>query len=77
MLASLSVRQWEALIRPKSIAVIGASSRPGPQNFAQRILNNNDRVGYRGDIFLVNPRHTSILERPCHPSVDALPAVPD
>lgn len=76
-MTGLSARQWEALTRPQSIAIVGASSRPGPLNFAQRVLGNNRKLGYRGEILLVNPRYPTILDQPAHPSVSALPVVPD
>jgi acyl-CoA synthetase (NDP forming) len=38
------------------------------------VLHNLEHAGYKGEIYLVNPRRAEILGRPCHSSVDALPA---
>lgn len=59
-----------ALLRPRSIAIVGASSNPSA--FGRRLLANLERFAFPGDIHLVG-RAESIEGRPCLPSVDALP----
>ncbi|MCK8785697.1 acetate--CoA ligase family protein [Roseomonas sp. NAR14] len=61
------------LLEPRSIALIGASPRAG--SFGERTLANLSR--FAGNVHLVNARYDRIGERPCHPSVSALPEVPD
>jgi acyl-CoA synthetase (NDP forming) len=61
------------LLHPASIAVIGASTRPG--SFGERVLHN--LANYAGTVYPVNARYERIGERICHPSVAALPEVPD
>jgi acyl-CoA synthetase (NDP forming) len=61
------------LFDPASIAVIGASPRPG--SFADRTIQA--LKDYTGRLYLVNARYETIGERPCFPSVAALPEVPD
>jgi len=61
------------LLHPASIAVIGASARPG--SFGERVLDN--LANYRGAVLPVNARYERIGERVCYPSVAALPVVPD
>jgi acyl-CoA synthetase (NDP forming) len=61
------------LIDPASVAIIGASARAG--SFGDRVLKN--MAGFTGRIHLVNARYDRIGERPCFPSVAALPEVPD
>lgn len=61
------------LIEPASIAVVGASPREG--SFGNRLIRNLGR--FRGRLHLVNARYDEIGGQPCHPSLSALPEVPD
>ncbi|MDP1969001.1 MAG: acetate--CoA ligase family protein [Burkholderiaceae bacterium] len=61
------------LIKPSSIAIIGASPTPGA--FGERTLANLE--AYTGRVYLVNARYERIGERACHPSVLDLPETPD
>ncbi len=65
----------EKILRPKSIAVIGASRKDGSlgKMFLQAIL----RMKYRGEIFPVNPKADEIDGLKVYPTVDDLPKVPD
>ena len=60
------------LLRPASVAIVGASPNRG--SLGAGVLANLERAGYRGEIYLVNPKRDEIGGRPCYPSVDALPA---
>jgi acetate---CoA ligase (ADP-forming) len=59
------------LLRPRSIAIVGASPTPGALSAC--VLNNLERAGYAGPIHPVNPKHETIAGRRCVPSVDELP----
>jgi acyl-CoA synthetase (NDP forming) len=61
----------EKLLRPRSIAIIGASPTPGA--LGASVLTNLERAGYAGAIHLVNPKRTEINGRSCVASVAALP----
>lgn len=61
----------DRLLRPRSVAIIGASAKPG--SLGASVLSNLERYGYGGAIHLVNPTRATIGDRPCLPSVDALP----
>lgn len=63
------------LIRPRSIAVIGASADFGKVN--GRPLKHLLDKGYAGRILPVNPKYREIAGVPCHASIDALPEVAD
>ena len=63
------------LMRPRSIAVVGATDRPG--SYGAQALLNLDAVGYPGEVWGVNPRRSSVLGRPCVPSVSDLPVAVD
>ena len=58
------------VLRPASVAVIGASDKPGTVGF--QVLQNL-RTGFRGRLHAVNPRASSLDGLPCHPSVLAVP----
>lgn len=61
------------LVAPAAIAVVGASPRPG--SFGLRTVAN--LAGYQGELYPVNPRYEEVAGRRCHPSLAALPRVPD
>ena len=61
------------LLDPRSVAVVGASPRAG--SFGKRVADNLEH--FSGALHLVNPRYTEIDGRVCHPSLAALPEVPD
>ena len=61
----------DRLLRPRSIAIVGASDKPGA--LGASVLGNLDREGFPGQIYLVNPKRAEIGGRPCLASVDDLP----
>lgn len=69
------VASLEPLLRPRTVAVVGAGRKPG--SVGRAILHHLHSGGYAGRLFAVNPRASSILGVPCHSSVGALPKTPD
>ncbi|MES5485740.1 acetate--CoA ligase family protein [Bradyrhizobium sp. INPA03-11B] len=63
------------LIRPRSIAVIGASADPGKTS--GRPVSFLQKHGFSGGIYPVNPKVDRIGGLTCYRDVEALPAVPD
>ncbi|WP_321803436.1 acetate--CoA ligase family protein [Burkholderia sp. BCC1988] len=63
------------LMRPASVAVIGASSDAAKT--AGRPIAYLQKHGFQGEIYPVNPRYQSIAGLPCYADVDSLPAAPD
>jgi acetate---CoA ligase (ADP-forming) len=59
------------LLKPRSLAVVGANDRPG--SYADIVLRNLERAGFEGEVFGVNPRRSEVHGRPCFPSVGELP----
>ncbi|HEX7875794.1 MAG TPA: acetate--CoA ligase family protein [Sphingobium sp.] len=59
------------LLRPRSVAVVGASDKPGA--LGASVLGNLDRNGFAGDVWPINPKREYIGARRCLPSVEALP----
>lgn len=62
------------LMKPKSVAVVGASPR---MNRATRVITNLQRFGYGGWIFPINPRYTEIHGLPCYPDLASTPEPAD
>jgi acyl-CoA synthetase (NDP forming)/RimJ/RimL family protein N-acetyltransferase len=58
------------MLAPSSVAVVGASRRPG--SVGREILLNIRDAGYGGTLYGVNPHATEIAGVPCLPSVAAL-----
>jgi acyl-CoA synthetase (NDP forming) len=65
----------ERLIRPRSVAIVGASS--DPSRTAGRPLGYLLKHGYRGMVYPVNPRADEIQGVKAYPSIEALPEAPD
>jgi acyl-CoA synthetase (NDP forming) len=63
------------LLRPKSVAIIGASA--DPTKMTGRPIGYLQRHGFGGEIWPVNPRAETIAGLPCFPDVAALPGAPD
>ncbi len=71
----MTIRNLDALLAPASIALIGATDRPG--SVGATIARNLSEPGYEGRIFFVSPRHASVLGRRCYSSIAELPETPD
>ncbi|MGI8716098.1 MAG: acetate--CoA ligase family protein [Solirubrobacteraceae bacterium] len=63
------------LLAPTSVAVVGATDRPG--SYAAETLINLRRIGFPGPVWGVNPRRDEVLGHPCVPTVAALPDAVD
>jgi acyl-CoA synthetase (NDP forming) len=58
------------LLRPRSVAVVGASTNP---SFVSMALKNLTRYGYAGSVVAINPRYESIDGVQCYPSLLDVP----
>ncbi len=65
----------QALLAPRSIAIVGASD--DPTKTSSRPLQYLRRAGYRGAIYPINPRRDTVLGERAWPSLSALPEAPD
>jgi len=65
----------DKLLCPKSVAIVGASPRPGVA--ARRVINNLRKLRFGGEIYLVNPRYSEVDGERCYPSLGDLPKTPD
>lgn len=65
----------DRLLRPRSVAVVGASARP--DSLGEWSLTNLLRGGFAGNIYPVNPRYTELHGLRCYAQLRDLPEVPD
>jgi acyl-CoA synthetase (NDP forming) len=63
------------LLRPRSIAVVGATDRPA--SYGAQALVNLEAIGFDGPVWGVNPKRTEVLGRPCVPTLAELPEAVD
>ena len=71
----MSTRYLQSLLRPESVAVIGASDRP--QSVGATVIRNMLAGGFGGPVWPVNVRHTVIAGERAYRSVARLPQAPD
>ncbi len=71
----MAVRNLDRIFHPRSVAVVGASPRPGTVSNA--VLRNLQGGGFPGGIYPINPKHQAIEGLTCFPSIAAAPEVPD
>jgi len=67
----VSIRNLDNLFDPRSVAVYGASARPG--SVGATVLRNLRSAGFGGPVYAVNPKHAEIDGQPCYPNAAALP----
>lgn len=71
-----STSEWlKPLLEPRSIAIVGASERPGA--FGRTTLAQTLAGGFNGEIYPVNPNQREILGLKCYPSLADLPEPAD
>lgn len=68
---SLSHAALDRFLRPRSVAIVGASDKPGA--LGATLLTNLANNGYTGAVYPVNPKRDEIMGQRCYASVDALP----
>jgi acyl-CoA synthetase (NDP forming) len=61
----------DAVLRPKSIALVGASNTPGKAGF--KLLKNLLAAGYEGPVYPINPREDEVLGLKAYRSVLDVP----
>jgi acetate---CoA ligase (ADP-forming) len=64
----------DRLLRPRSIAIVGASERP---SVGRTLVEALDGIGFRGAVYPINPRYERLLGRRCYPSMAELPGAVD
>ena len=73
--ATAAVAAVEHVLRPRSVAVVGASRRPG--SIGAAVMANLVADAFTGPVFPVNPSATTIEGLPAYASLRDLPEVPE
>ena len=63
--------QLDRLLKPRSIVLVGASSTPG--SLGESVLLNLEKAGYKGELYLINPKRPVIHGITALGSIDELP----
>jgi acetyltransferase len=71
----MSIRHLDSLFDPASVAVIGASTRPG--SVGGTVWRNLRGGSFAGALWPVNPKHAALDEVACFADVAALPQAPE
>lgn len=71
----MTIRNLPFFFAPKSVALIGASDRPG--RLGTVVLANLCQGGFKGPIWPVNPKRQEVQGLRCWPRVSSLPQAPD
>ncbi|MEW2433273.1 GNAT family N-acetyltransferase [Streptomyces caniferus] len=69
------IASLQSLLRPRSVAVIGAGTRSG--SVGRAVLHNLREAHFNGLLHAVNPHAHAVLRIPAHASVADLPHPPD
>ncbi len=64
----------DPLVKPRSVAVVGATDRVGP---GRSIIESLGAIGFSGTIYPVNPKYQTVLNHVCYASLTDLPEAPD
>ena len=65
------MKDLSPLLRPQTIAVVGASEKFGAGSL---VIDNLRVLGFQGNIVPINPRYKEIFGYPCYPSLAEVPA---
>jgi acetyltransferase len=71
----MSIRNLRQMLAPKSVALVGATERPG--SVGATMLRNLREGGFKGPLYPVNPKYDSIGGLQAWPDVSRLPAAPE
>jgi len=71
----MSVRHLDRLLEPRSLALVGASIRPG--SVGATVWRNLRASRFAGPIYAVNPKHSTLDGVTCHARPEDLPEAPD
>ena len=62
------------LLKPRSIAIVGASQKP---SIGTNMIRSLETMGFDGDIFPINPKYPDVLGHRCYPGLGELPTPVD
>ena len=64
-----------AVLKPKSVAIIGASTNP--DKIGYKVVENLKNCGYQGAVYPINPDAEEIAGYKCYPNIKDVPYVVD
>jgi len=64
----------DPLVKPRSVAIVGATDRGGP---GRAVIESLGAIGFAGPIYPVNPKYPTVMNITCYPSLTELPEAPD
>jgi acyl-CoA synthetase (NDP forming) len=64
------MKDLSPLLKPQTIAVVGASEKFGAGSL---VIDNLRTLGYQGNIVPINPRYKELFGYPCYPSLAEVP----
>src|SRR5688572_6298200 len=70
----MTIRNLDAAFMPRSVALIGASDKPG--SVGLKLMRNLKEGGFDGPIWMVNPRHRTVGGETSYANIAALPEAP-
>jgi len=73
--AKPNTEYMEKFFTPKSVALVGASAKPG--KIGNSVLDALGKHGFNGKVYPINPKEESILGIKCYPSLDVIHAKVD
>lgn len=71
----MTTRYLDKLFKPSSIAVIGASNKPG--RVGNIVMHNILQGGFDGPVMPVNPKYAAVAGVLTYPNIESLPITPD
>lgn len=71
----MSVRNLDSIFKPKSVALIGASTRA--HSVGAVTAENLRSAGFAGQILLVNAKHSDVAGTTAYPDIASLPLTPE
>ncbi len=71
----MTIRNLDFMFNPSSVALVGASEEPG--SIGAVLAHNMVGAGFKGDIFPVSPKYSTIQGVAAYPDLDSLPKTPD
>ncbi|TIU29506.1 MAG: acetate--CoA ligase family protein, partial [Mesorhizobium sp.] len=71
----MTIRNLEYAVSPRSVAVIGASTRVG--SVGRVVFDNIVSDGFEGETWPVNPKYSEVAGHRCYATLADLPGIPD
>ena len=64
----------DKLLKPRSIAIVGASQNP---SVSTNMIRSLERMRFEGEIYPINPKYEEVLGYRCYPGLEDLPSPAD